>query len=105
MPTPPTIDYGKLFQPPSSITIARSTLQVVFDTAVGSMDFGSGFLDNEEVSALRACATALGVCPCKATPSNHVANYYGRERHPYGGHNLVYGEGDKPEDCCEHYRH
>src|SRR5262249_49323179 len=38
--------------------------------AVGSMDFGSGFLDDEEVDNLRALAVVIGANPWEATPSN-----------------------------------
>lgn len=44
-------------------------VQVVFDAVIGSMDFGSGFLDTFEVIALRRLAEALGVDPKDATPS------------------------------------
>lgn len=50
--------------------IDRETLQVVFDTAVHSLDFSSGFLDHDEVIALRATARLLGVDPEAATPIN-----------------------------------
>ena len=36
-----------------TVTIDRAVLQATFDTAIHSMDFGSGFLDDEEVVALR----------------------------------------------------
>jgi hypothetical protein len=48
--------------------IDRELVQVVFDTAINSMDFGSGFLDEAEVLALRGVAAALGVDPAVATP-------------------------------------
>jgi hypothetical protein len=51
-------------------TLPTEDLQTVFDTAVGSLDFSSGFLDNDEVLALRRVAVVLGVDPMKATPHN-----------------------------------
>jgi hypothetical protein len=51
--------------------------QAVFDVAVGSMDFGSGFLDDEEVEALRAAAGILGVDPDTATPRQFICKYRG----------------------------
>lgn len=57
------------------ITIPKLTAQVLFDALVGSMDFGSGFLDSEEVEALRGLAVALGVDPKVATPSEFVSQY------------------------------
>lgn len=55
--------------------IDRAILERVFDTAVGSMDFGSGFLDDEEVSALRACAVLLGRNPMVGTPDKFKCKY------------------------------
>lgn len=52
-------------------------LRVLFDTAVGSMNFGSGFLDDEEVAALRQVAVILGVDPEVATPQNFKCKYRG----------------------------
>jgi len=52
-------------------------LRIVFDVAVHSMDFGSGFLDDEEVAALREVAVTLGVDPAEATPGNFRCQYRG----------------------------
>jgi hypothetical protein len=38
-------------------------VQVCFDVVVGSMDWGSGFLDTEEVGQVKTLAGALGVDP------------------------------------------
>lgn len=35
-------------------------VQVAYDTAVGSLDWGSGFLDGEEMEALVALAVVMG---------------------------------------------
>lgn len=58
------------------LAIEKDVLQKVFDAAVYSMDFSSGFLDNDEVEALRKCAVVLGVDPRIATPRNFLATYY-----------------------------
>jgi hypothetical protein len=63
--------------------IDRETLQIVFDVAVGSMNFTSGFLDNAEVDGLRAVAVILGVDPMVATPRNFICQYAGKH-FPYG---------------------
>lgn len=60
---------------PSHIMVPKELLQITFDSAVHSMDFGSGFLDDEEVVALRAVAELLGVDPKHATPSNFYEKY------------------------------
>jgi hypothetical protein len=49
--------------------------KVVFDIATNSLDFGSGFLDDEEVEALRAAAVDLGVDPMEATPHDFKGQY------------------------------
>jgi hypothetical protein len=61
----------------TDIGIDRRLLQIIFDTAVHSMDFGSGFLDDEEVTALRAVAVLLGVDPLVATPDNFKCKHLG----------------------------
>lgn len=60
--------------------IDREALQAVFDVAVGSMDFSSGFLDHEEVLALRRVAVALGVDPMFATPNNFECEFSGKHQ-------------------------
>ncbi len=54
---------------PTPVTIPRWVLQAVFDVAVGSLDFGSGLLCDDDVLALRELAKALGVDPETASPS------------------------------------
>jgi hypothetical protein len=53
-----------------TVLVPLDDLQRLFDTAVNSMDFGSGFLDNEEVVTIRYFAKMLGVDPITATPGN-----------------------------------
>lgn len=61
-----------------SITVSRKMLQLVFDTAVNSIDFSSGFLDDEEVvDGLRACAVVLGVDPMVGTPERFRCKFEG----------------------------
>lgn len=61
----------------TDIVVPVEVLQIVFDTAINSMDFGSGFLDDEEVTALRDMAMRLGQDPLLATPSGHHKKFYG----------------------------
>jgi len=63
------------------IQIEKALLQVAFDVAVNSMDFGSGFLCAEEVDALRAIAVLLGVDPMLGTPSNQRCRFTGEHRY------------------------
>lgn len=50
-------------------------VQMLFDLMVHSMDFGSGFLDDDEVEALRRVAEQLGVEKDVATPSEFKHKY------------------------------
>jgi hypothetical protein len=43
-------------------------VKTMFDLIVHSLDFGSGFLDYEDVLVLRAVAEKIGVDPIVATP-------------------------------------
>jgi hypothetical protein len=63
-----------------TVTIDKVLLQAVFDVAVGSMDFGSGFLCDEDVEHLRAAAVVLGVDPLVGTPTNFVCKYTGEHK-------------------------
>ena len=70
-----------------SISVPANDLKALFDIAVGSMDFGSGMLDDDEVKALRRVADFIGVDPMEGTPSNFVKKYAhgfaGREVNQY----------------------
>lgn len=44
-----------------TVAVGRVDLQTLFDLAVGSLDFGSGFWDVDDVEAADRIATALGV--------------------------------------------
>ena len=64
------------------IEIDKADLQALFDVATGSMDFGSGFLDDEEVQMLRRVAVTLGVNPMAGTPYGFRSKY----RHDFEGY-------------------
>lgn len=55
--------------------IDTEDLKALFDVAVSSMDFGSGFLDTDEVNMLRRIAEAIGVDPMVATPHDFRSRY------------------------------
>lgn len=55
--------------------IATEDLRALFDVAVGSMNFTSGFLDTEEVEVLQRAAVAIGVDPMVATPKEFATQY------------------------------
>ena len=49
--------------------------QALFDMVCNSMDFGSGFLETNDVNVLRKVAVAIGVDPMVATPSEFKTQY------------------------------
>lgn len=56
--------------------IAEEDLKTIFDLAVNSLDFGSGFWDQPEVDVARRLAEVLGLDPFEtATPREMKANY------------------------------
>lgn len=57
------------------VMVSRDVLQALLDIVVGGMDYGSGFLDDEQVEALRAAAEAAGVPVQNVTPRNHLCKY------------------------------
>jgi len=57
------------------ILMPRGNVQDMFDIVVGSLDFGSGFLDQEQIEMLRSVAEQLGVNPMVATPYEHAKSY------------------------------
>lgn len=73
-------DYARTYDEDEPVTIRRGDLRALLDVATGSMDFGSGFLDNEQVEALRKVASVLGVDPIIVTPSNFVCQYGGEHQ-------------------------
>lgn len=62
-----------------TITIPKEAAQRVFDALVSSLDFGSGFLETDDVTALRELAIAIGVDPNVGTPDEFKSQY----RHAY----------------------
>jgi hypothetical protein len=57
------------------MTDFRETERAVFDIAVGSLNFASGFLSTEDVDHLRRYAEYLGVDPMDATPADLTCIY------------------------------
>lgn len=57
------------------ITIEREDLRALFDLATNSMDFGSGFMNHEDVLMLRRVAEIIGANEREAIPSNFRASF------------------------------
>lgn len=60
---------------PNSVLLPIDQVRHLFDLVVGSMDFGSGFLDDEDIDLLRTIAVRLGVDPDTATPRDWKHKY------------------------------
>lgn len=67
--------YERTYDEDEVIEVRKGDLRAVLDVATMSMDFGSGFLDNEQVEALRKMAGIIGIDPMLATPTNFVCTY------------------------------
>lgn len=85
-----------------AIIVPTELLRAVFDIAVGSAGFGSGFLDQEEVDHLRACAVALGIDPLKGTPDNLKCQYIGG--HEWVSDTLPFSPFADRKDYCNRCR-
>lgn len=70
-------DYAVTYDEDDPIEVRKGDLRALLDVATGSMDFVSGFLENEQVEALRKIAGVLDVDPLLVTPSNFVCLYKG----------------------------
>lgn len=68
------------------ISLPKEAAQRVFDALVNSMDFGSGFLETDDVKALRTLAEAIDVSPIVGTPREFLPDFPHRfEPAPAGG--------------------
>lgn len=70
-------DFSRTYDEDEMVTVRRGDLRALLDVGTMSMDFGSGFLDNEQVEALRKIAVVLDVEPLAVTPANFVCQYTG----------------------------
>lgn len=57
------------------ITLPRDTVAKMFDIICESMDWGSGFLDTDEVITIREVAVMLGADVMEATPASQRAYF------------------------------
>jgi hypothetical protein len=72
--------FARVYDEDDMVEIRRGDLRAILDVATGSMDFGSGFLDNEQVEAIRLVAQMLGIDPLIVTPRNFVCLYNGEHQ-------------------------
>lgn len=55
--------------------VPTEDLKALFDVAVGSLNFTSGFLDTDEVNMLRRIAVLIGADPMEGTPDGFAKQY------------------------------
>lgn len=79
---------------PDEIQIATEDLRALFDLAVNSLNFGSGFWGRDDTEVARRVAALLGVDPLVATPRDAARHY----PHPF----KASGTAQYQLDCCEH---
>jgi hypothetical protein len=70
-------DFVPVYETEGEVTIDKSVLRALLDLATGSMDFGSGFWDNEQVEVARKVAKILGIEPRTVTPTDFSCQYDG----------------------------
>lgn len=79
-----------------TMTLPTEDVRQLFDLVVHSMDFGSGFLDSDDVTLLRRVAEHIGVDPMVATPSEFKRDY----PHPFKRHKMWNGVFSDACDAC-----
>lgn len=62
---------------PDTVTIPRELVLALIDMALTGDSGMSGWMDDEEVTKLRAAAEAAGMDPLEATPRNFRCKYRG----------------------------
>lgn len=73
-------DFARVYDEDDLIQIRRGDLRALLDLATGSMDFGSGFWDEEQAEIARTAAVTLGIDPILVTPSNMACKYSGEHQ-------------------------
>lgn len=68
-------DFARVYEEDDEVAVRRGDLRAVLDIASSSLDFGSGFLDNEQVEVLRKLAVVIGIDPVMVTPRNFIEQY------------------------------
>lgn len=104
-------DYERVYDEDDMVQVRRGDLRALLDLATGSMDFGSGFWDDEQVEIARKVAGVLNIDPMLATPSNFTFKYGCRARGEHKWRKLEepwilrYGEGPSVKWICDVCRH
>jgi hypothetical protein len=96
-------DFERVYDEDEMIQVRKGDLRALLDLATGSMDFGSGFWNNEDVECARTIARLLDVRMCAVTPSNFQKTYEDTHRFEYFSHvsqlrRLPFWEFEERED-------
>jgi hypothetical protein len=82
-------DFARVYEEDDLVLVRRGDLRGVLDIAVNSLDFGSGFLDNEQVEVMRTLAEQLGIPVNEVTPTEFRCAYNGHTwQYRPAGHNI-----------------
>lgn len=96
-------DFERVYDDDTIIEVRRGDIQALLDLATGSMDFGSGFWDQEQVEIARKIAGVLNVDLMLVTPSNFVCQYKGEhEWVPWGNLKPLNGTVNRFCRLCHH---
>lgn len=91
------VPTGKLWHDSDAaplVVMKREHARIIFDALHSSLDFGSGFLDDDAVEALRALAVLIGVNPTEGTSSEYQSQYV----HHFNGE---HGPKHDPATCWD----
>src|SRR4051812_17657551 len=64
-------DFARVYDEDELIEVRKGDLRALLDVATTSMDFGSGFLNDEEVEIIWKISDVLGVDKKLTTPDNY----------------------------------
>jgi hypothetical protein len=97
--------FARVYDEDEIIQIRKGDVRALLDLATGSMNFASGFWDNEQVEIARKIATILGIDPKLATPHNFACQYNGEHQWgpPFSRLN-IFGATERYHACniCHH---
>jgi hypothetical protein len=99
-PRPKPDDFRVYVQRGSDSVDVTHAVMDVYDIAVGSMDFGSGFLSTEEVGNLRALGKSIGAESFDYQHDKCLRCGHDYERH-YRAHSLLFQVASGTSDECD----
>lgn len=86
---------------PRKVELPFEDARALFDMVCNSMDFGSGFLETNDVTVMRRLAVIIGVDPTLGTPRAFATQY----PHAYQSTKMNCGHCRRIEDDPIHKEH